>query len=256
MRAKIVLFAASTFCLVALVSTNGLGQYEVANRPIEPRAAVEKNAPRFTYMLFWKQQDANTQQFTETIQTAAAKRTDRVNFTAVDLKDPANREIIAHYGVSRAPMPLAICVADNGAVTGVFTRRPNEAALERALVTSAMADATKALQDKKIVVVHVKATPDAQLPIGAAQFVAEPDFQARTTVIDIVLGDPAESRFITDMQIKPNDVSDSMLVIMAPPAALVGKFTSTATRDDIVTKLHAAGKCCNDPNCKHNKKTN
>ena len=55
-------------------------------------------------------------------------------------------------------MPLALCVADNGAVTGVFTRRPNDEAIERALVTPAMAEATKALQDKKIVVVHVKQT--------------------------------------------------------------------------------------------------
>ena len=53
-------------------------------------------------------------------------------------------------------MPLAICVADNGAVTGVFTRQPNEQAIERALVTPAMTEVTKALQDKKIVVVHVK----------------------------------------------------------------------------------------------------
>jgi Thioredoxin-like domain len=256
MRALKVLLTAWTLCLAALVATPGFAQYEVANRPTEPRAAVEKQAPRFTYMLFWKQQDANTQQFSETIQASAAKRGDRVNFTAVDLKDPANQNVVAHYGVSRAPMPLAICVADNGAVTGVFTRKPNDAALERALVTSAMAEATKALQDKKIVVVHVKASPDAQLPTGAADFVAEPDFQTRTTVIDVLLGDPAESRFVADMQIKPQDISDSMLVIMAPPAALVGKFASTATRDEIVTKLHAAGKCCNDPNCKHNKKTN
>jgi hypothetical protein len=54
------------------------------------------------------------------------------------------------------------------------------------------------------------------------------------------------------MQISERDVNGSMLVIMAPPGVLVGKFAAATTRDQIVTKLHAAGKCCDDPNCKHN----
>ena len=41
---------------------------------------------------------------------------------------------------------------------------------------------------------------------------------------------------------------------MAPPGVLVGKFTANVTMNEITTKLHAAGKCCDDPNCKHNKK--
>jgi hypothetical protein len=35
---------------------------------------------------------------------------------------------------------------------------------------------------------------------------------------------------------------------------LVGKFGPAVTKDEIAAALHAAGKCCNDPNCKHNKK--
>jgi hypothetical protein len=55
------------------------------------------------------------------------------------------------------------------------------------------------------------------------------------------------------MEFKAASVRDSAVVIMAPPGVLVGKFANNVTKDDITTKLHAAGKCCNDPNCKHNK---
>jgi hypothetical protein len=257
MRAWTLLAASLALGFGTIVVIECLAQeYEVANRPTDSRSiAAGKQQPRFTFIVFSKQQDTKTQQFHQTFQAAAEKRTDRANFAAIDVRDPANQQTVAHYGVSRAPMPLAICVAENGAVTGVFMRQPNDQAIERALVTPAMTEATKALQDKKIVVVHVKQSPEIALPVGAAQFVSDPDFAARTTVIDVVLNDPAEARFVKDMEINPGAVSGSTVVIMAPPAALVGKFAGTATREEIVTKLHAAGKCCNDPNCKHNQKT-
>jgi hypothetical protein len=91
------------------------------------------------------------------------------------------------------------------------------------------------------------------LPAGAGVFAAHPDFQARTTTVNVELNDPAEGRFLADMQINQQNASDAALVIMAPPGVLVGKFASATTKDQIVAKLHAAGKCCDDPNCKHNK---
>jgi hypothetical protein len=240
---------------VGIFTTTGFGQVAVRHSTAPPGHSIAvKEAPQFTFILFWKQQDANTQQFAETLRSVAARRSERVTWNSLDIKDAANRSVVDHYGVSRAPMPLAICVAENGAVTGVFARRPTEESLERSLVTPAMADVTKALQDKKIVVVHVQPTPQTPLPAGAAAFTADPDFQARTTIINVVRGDPNESRFLTDMKIDSQSVSDSMLVVMAPPGVLVGKFDAGVAKDQITAQLHAAGKCCNDPNCKHNQK--
>jgi hypothetical protein len=150
-------------------------------------------------------------------------------------------------------MPLVLCVADNGAVTSVFTRLPTDEALERALVTPAMAAVTKALQDKKIVVVHVAHTRQTPLPAGAAEFTADPDFQARTTTVNVERNDPTESRFLADMQISAQGAGESVVVVMAPPGVLVGKFAANVTKAQLAAQLHAAGKCCNDPNCKHNK---
>jgi hypothetical protein len=213
-----------------------------------------RQAPAFTYFLFWKQNDANTQQFAETIRKGTARRPEQANWTSVDVNDEANKAIVARYGVSRAPMPMALCVANNGAITAVFTRRPTVEALDRAIVTLAMTDVTKALQDKKIVVVHVKPTKDAPLPYGAFEFMEMPEFKARTTVVDVVANDAAERRFLTDMEFNATSIRDSAVVIMAPPGVLVGKFAASVKMDEITSKLHVAGKCCNDPNCKHNKK--
>jgi hypothetical protein len=248
--------------LSGAMAANGWGQAEtprVAAVPVPPSAGAttaDKQSTQFTYLLFHKQNDPNTQQFAETLRRGVARHPQQVNWTAVNVADPANASVVAKYGVSRAPMPLALCVANNGAITSVFTRRPNDETLDRALVTPAMVDVTKALQDKKIVVVHVKATKQAPLPYGAFEFTADPAFKARTVVIDVVANDPAEQRFLKDMKFNAASVRESSVVVMAPPAVLVGKFAASATMSDIATKLHAAGKCCNDPNCKHNKKAN
>jgi hypothetical protein len=113
---------------------------------------------------------------------------------------------------------------------------------------------TKALQDKKIVILHIRPTSEAALPVGAADFAADSDFQARTTVVRLAVGDAEESRFLADLELRPENVTDSMVVVMAPPGVLVGKFNASATKAEIAAKLHAAGKCCDDPNCKHNQK--
>ena len=92
------------------------------------------------------------------------------------------------------------------------------------------------------------------LPAGAAEFLADPAFSTRSTTVNVVLTDAAEQRFVTEMEIKPGDVSGSMAVLLAPPGVLVGKFPANATAAQIAVALHAAGKCCDDPNCKHNQK--
>ena len=43
-----------------------------------------------------------------------------------------------------------------------------------------------------------------------------------------------------------------VVIFMAPPGALVGRFAASASKEDLARALHAAGKCCSDPNCKHN----
>jgi hypothetical protein len=249
------------FIILALVATScGFGTVGFAQQASTPRVAripeaqAAEDAPKFKFLLFWKENNPGTQQMTDVLKLAVAKRSARAEWVAVRVTDETNRELVEQYQMSRVPMPATLCVAPNGAITSVFVRQLNEQGVERALVTPAMADVTKALQDKKIVVLHVKPAADSPLPKGGADFVADSDFAMRTTIVDLVVSDLAEARFLTDMKLKASDVHDSLMVVMAPPAVLVGKFPATATKAQLVTQLHAAGKCCDDPNCKHNQK--
>jgi hypothetical protein len=98
----------------------------------------------------------------------------------------------------------------------------------------------------------VKSDGAVPLPAGAEMFLADPAFQSRATTESYVINDPAEARFVRDMEIDAATFDGSTVVVLAPPGVLVGKFPATVTAAQIAAKLHAAGKCCDDPNCKHN----
>ena len=149
-------------------------------------------APKFTFILFWKEDNAATQAMAEALKRAVAERSQRAEWTSVNITDGSQRPIVDRYHVERAPMPMVLCVAPNGVVTGGVPRQLNDAAIEKMLVTPAMTEVTKALQDKRIVVIHLNRDPGATLPAGAAGFAADPSFKDRTAIVNIGLGDPAE----------------------------------------------------------------
>ncbi len=211
-------------------------------------------AHKFTFILFWKEDNAATQKMAATLKAAVAQRSERATWTAANLADPANRSLDERHGVSRAPMPLVLCLAPNGAITGAFTKQFTQDAVDQALVTPAMTAYMKALQEDKIVLVHVKPDAHAPLPRGAHDFVGDPVFQARTVVVTFTVDDPAEGRFLREMKIDPAAVRGSIVSVLAPPAVFVGKYSSTVSKDQIAAELHAAGQCCEDANCKHNTK--
>jgi hypothetical protein len=136
---------------------------------------------------------------------------------------------------------------------GAIPDRVTDEAIEKALVTPAMTHCMKALQEGKLVLVHVKPEDRSSMPGGAHQFATDPEFKARTTMVSLLRDDPNEARFIADMEIVAN-ARGSIVSLLAPPGVLVGKFTTASTKEDIASALHAAGKCCDDPNCVHNKK--
>ena len=237
-------------CLTESASAQNRSDYRVAT---STPAVAQK--PKFTFILFYKENDPATQSMAEGLKAALSTRAQRAEWTSVNVNDASKRAIVDRYHVDRAPMPMVLCIAPNGATMGA-TRQISDQAVEHLLATPAMTEVTKALQDKRIAVIHLK--PDARqpLPAGAAAFVADPMFKERTTEINIVVSDPEEARFLKEMEVRPETVTDSLVVILAPPGVLVGKFPATATAEQIAEAMHAAGKCCNDPNCKYNQKGN
>ena len=245
--------AALACCVMSplTASAQSTGSAQSSGAAVDPLSAAARQQ-KFAFVMFWKQQDAKTDSIYRSLQTNLAPHAERAVTAAVQATDPANREIVERFNISRAPMPLVLVVAPNGAVTASYQSEPTAQQVAAAIVTPAAANCLKALQDGKTVLMLVCPREDAQAPQGAQQFLADPHFSKRSTFIRLVSTNPSEGQFLQKLGVSQQE-ANGCVVMMAPPGVFIGKFPVSVTGQELAKKLHASGKCCDDENCKHNR---
>ncbi len=225
--------------------------------PAETRVqSVLENSARegkYTFVVFTKGDTAATRAMVQTVKTGVASRP-ATTFAVADVGAASERELVAKYGLARAPMPVTVAVAPNGAVTGIFPKAVNEEQLSASMVPPTMMRCMKSLQDKKLVFVCLThdSADKAETPSGVSLLSLDPQFASRVELVSMKVDDPAESRFVEQMKVDPSAVAGPYAVLIAPPGVLVGHFGDKSTPQEIAAAIHKAGQCCDDPNCKHN----
>lgn len=224
----------------------------VAQTPSKAQAALSQAAQegKYTFVLFYKANDPATSAMNTTIQQSLAKYKNAATLTFVYVGDPAEQAIVAKYDVARAPMPMAVAIAPNGALTGLFPQKLEPSHVDNSFVTPTMMQAMKALQENKIVFVTVQGSSNPVTPTALREFAADPHFNTRMVSLTMNASDPAEAKFMAEMDIDARTAA-TQLSLLAPPGILVGKYAATTPMKTIAAALAEAGKCCDDPNCKH-----
>jgi hypothetical protein len=156
--------------------------------------------------------------------------------------DPAEKGLIDRYGLSRAPLPLGLALAPNGAVTGAFALKLTEKDVAGAFVSPGAAACLKAVQARKLVLLCVQASESAKLPAGVRDFKADANYGPATEVVTLRADDPHEAAFLQALQVKP--AGATVTVFLAPPGRQLGTFHGAVTKPQLVEKLNAASQCC------------
>jgi hypothetical protein len=88
--------------LAAATSAQGLGGSS-ASQASPGQAAIEKaaSANKFALVFFWKERSTQTDKVWASLQSAAARMTDWAEVTAVQATDPAEKQLVARYDLSR-----------------------------------------------------------------------------------------------------------------------------------------------------------
>lgn len=248
------LTSAMSLALLAAVISPASGQPRdsVGSGIAEQALSDGARLDRFTFVVFYRNEDAATKGMIAAVDRVLAGK-DNAGSAVVQLTSPAEKPLVDRLGIGRAPMPLCVAFAPNGAVTGVFRKASTADDMAKAFVTPTMSRCMKAMQDGKLVLVCVQTAPRTPMPAAVKSLRADPDFTDRTATFSLDTTDPAERDFLDQLEIDADNSADVATVVLAPPGVLVGKFPSTASADDLVAELNAAGKCCDDPNCKHQK---
>lgn len=207
---------------------------------------------KYTFILFHKEDSAATQAMGKVLTDGIGKRSDRAVLTRVLLTDKEEQLIVSRFDVGRAPMPLTIAVAPNGAITGIFQQRLADSNIDDAFVTPTMMKCMKSMQEGKVVIVCVQpgtATTNV-VPQGVKELQLDPQFKSRLVILSAKAQDPAETKFYNQVQINPKTFQAPTAVFLAPPGVLVGKYDTSVTAAQLSSALHHATHSCNDPNCK------
>lgn len=199
-------------------------------------------------LVFYRDWDDATMSMAHVVKGHAEKYSGHAVWNTVQITDPAEKSVVDRYQLSRAPMPMVVTIHPNGAVTGFFSGKVGDAELARTFVSPKKAECMKLLQENQLVLMCLKPA-DQPYPQAVVQFQSDPMFATRTKVISAAVTDPNEAAFFSELKLAPGQPTT---VFIAPPGVLVGKFAPTATKSELAAALHAAGKCCDDKNCKHN----
>ena len=81
---------------------------------------------KYLFAFFWNTENDHTVAMKRVFDDATARVADRVMTVSVRVSDPAQSEIVKKYDLSRAPMPLVLAIAPNGAIMGGFPTKFEE----------------------------------------------------------------------------------------------------------------------------------
>ncbi|MFH1918458.1 MAG: hypothetical protein ABIP48_01030 [Planctomycetota bacterium] len=207
---------------------------------------------KYLFIFFWKANDAQSRSMYGVFQSAMDKWAESADSVGIQITDTREKPVVEKFDVSRAPMPLVVALAPNGAVTKGLPIKFDEDQLREGFVSPCTAKCLKALQDRKIVLLCVQneRTQFSQVAwSGVQEFKADARFAQATEVVTLNPDDQAEAAFLHDLQVDPR-TPQAVTVLLAPPGQPIGRFVGAVSKDRIVEKVASAksgpcagGKC-------------
>lgn len=245
------ILSVNTWTIAVLSALVILSQRADAASPGQQAVATAAKDNQFSFVLFYRGNDAATQSMYGTMKSTLDDRKDAV-IVPVQIGNAAETALIGRFDATRLPLPAVAVLAPNDAVCSVFPQRVTPQQLTAAIVSPAQATCLKALQDKKLVILCAQPSASAKIPVGVEQFQSEQKFKNRTQVVSVQASDPSEAKFLRQLRV-PTNQRTSVVAFMAPPGVMIGVFDGNVTLRQLAEKLAAAGRCCDDENCKFHK---
>lgn len=206
---------------------------------------------KYLFVFFLKTEDEQTLAMRKVFDEAMKKAADRSQSVAVNITDASEKDIVKKFDLERAPMPLVLAIAPNGAITGGFPTKFEEQQLLDAFATPGTEKVMKPLQDGKLVFVCVQngktKSNDAAMQ-GVRDFKADTRFAAATEIVTLDPTDEKEASFLTDLKVSP-DIKEATTVFVAPPGTAIGKFEGETNKEMLIDVLSKANTGCGPGGC-------
>jgi len=270
---NLVVFAAAavlaTVCIGAIVGCNSSTPAEADVRdPVEVvtdetsseshragggMAAMQKaaDAGKYLFALFRKEEGSQTSAMRAVLEDMMKEVADKADSVEVNVTASSEKAIVDKFGLDRAPMPLVLAIAPNGAITGGFPTEVDKQKLLDAFASPCTAECMMQLQENKLVFVCVqnggtKLNDDALK--GVREFKADTRFAQATEIVMLDPKDGAEASFLKELQIDAT-TDTAVTVFLAPPGTPVAMYEGATNKDELVAILEKASSACGPGGC-------
>jgi len=207
-------------------------------------AALDRaaRAEKHLFVFFYGKDDEQTRRGRKVFDAAMKKVARKADSVAIDVFDPSEKKIVGKFRVERAPMPLVLAVAPNGAVTGGFPGRFDEEQLLGAFASQGMQKCLKALQDRKLVFLCLqngKTTSNGAAMQGVRDFKADARFAQATEIVMLDPTDKKEAEFLGKLRVEPK-AKEAITVLMVPPGMIAAKFAGATNKAGLLATIQRA----------------
>ncbi len=163
-------------------------------------------------------------------------------------EDAANKELVAKYRLSGAPMPLILVIATNGLVTGGYIlQQATPELLVKAIPSPKKADVMMALSKGKSVFMVVSSkdmTTKSDIVNTCQQACIEMENNAK--VIEIDMNDPLEKSFMTELKLDQS-IKEPQTYVINSKGQLTGTFSSEVNSTTLVASAKTVSSGCCPP---------
>ena len=208
-------------------------------------------AGKYLFIFFNKSDDEQTRSMRKVFESTMTTMAAKADSVEINATDPSEKEIVDRFKVSRAPMPLVLALAPNGAITAGLPNSFDAKQLMDAFVSPAMEKCLKALQERKLVLLCIQngATKlNKEAMQGVQDFKADARFAQATEVVTLNPTDDAEGKFLSQLQVSPKP-EEATTVFLAPPAVVIFKTSGATAKENLVAALQAAMSSCGSGGC-------
>jgi hypothetical protein len=236
----------------SLATTEDTARRELQG-PGQGMAALEQAAAakRYLFAFFWKTEDAQTSAMRSVLKDAIKEVANRADSVEVNVTLASEKAIVEKFDLDRAPMPLILAIAPNGAITGGFPTEVERQKLLDAFASPRTEKCMKHLQDNRLVFLcmqngSTKSNDEAMK--GVREFKADARFAPATEIVMLDPTDAAEASFLKDLQVDPKTES-AVTIFLAPPGVPVAMYEGATNKDTIVAALQKASSSCGPGGC-------
>ena len=227
--------------LFCLVSTN----VYAASNDLEKKIESVGAEGRFAVTLFYDNEDTKEYKgMLNTVQKFAKKNSSKIEFIKLDAGDESAQSIIQKYRLSRAPKPLTLVFAPNGAVTGGYAQKVNIKKLEKSLVGPVQQEIVKATQARRPVILKI---PGKSTQANDAVDKAIKEFERLRKITPEVITITSLSNDDIDLKKKFNiDFKQKKVqaIVLTAAGIVAGRFVGTLSAEEISEALKNSGSSC------------